>query len=136
MSNRLSRQRSGWMAGAAMMIAASAADASCSQVGELLSQGWSIAQVADALGAPIGAVQACLQPRPANVRPSQRMVGPAGPPSISPAGPAPLGAPGPAPLGAAGPAPLGAAGPAPLGAAGPAPLNTGSNSGTQGNATR
>jgi len=115
--------RLGWTVAAALMIGISSpAAATCNQVAELLSQGLSIGQVADVLGAPVGAVQACLEPQFVPRNPRHRMVGPS---SNSAAGPAPLGAAGPAPLGAAGPPPLGAAGPAPLGAAGPPPFNAG-----------
>lgn len=98
----------------AMGVAATAG-ATCRQVHELRAQGLSAGDIAVALGASVGAVQACLHPRSVVV-PSGRIAGPAGP--------APLGAAGPAPLGAAGPAPLGAAGPAPLGAAGPPPASS------------
>lgn len=115
--------RLGWTVAAAFAIGISSpAAATCNQVAELLSQGLSVGQVADVLGAPVGAVQACLAPQsvPANRR--HKLIGPS---SNSAAGPAPFGAAGPPPLGAAGPAPLGAAGPAPLGAAGPPPFNAG-----------
>jgi hypothetical protein len=137
MAYRLLKRSAGWVAGAALVIATSSpAAASCNQVGELLSQGLSIAQVADVLGAPVGAVQACLQPRPGQAA-GGRVVGRAAPAPISAAGPPPLGAAGPPPLGAAGPPPLGAAGPPPLGAAGPPPLNSSGGSTTQrNNATR
>jgi hypothetical protein len=115
--------RLGWAITAALVIGISSpAAATCNQVAELLSQGLSIGQVADVLGAPVGAVQACLAPHSIPANPRHRLVGPS---SNSAAGPAPFGAAGPAPLGAAGPAPLGAAGPPPLGAAGPAPFNAG-----------
>ncbi len=84
----------------------------CAQARQLFRQGARPDQIASALGAPLGAVQACLQTR---VAPPGQVPGGA-------AGPAPLGAAGPPPRGAAGPAPLGAAGPAPLGAAGPPPV--------------
>lgn len=95
---------------------------SCADVRAFLGQGYSLAEVADALGTTVSVVQhACLQPRV--VAPSgQQAINPAGRAPISAAGPAPLGAAGPAPWGAAGPAPLGAAGPAPFGAPGPAPI--------------
>jgi len=103
-----------------LIATASGASATCRQVHELIAQGFSIGDVANGLGVPVGAVQACLQPV-AFAAPN-RVPNAAGPPPLGAAGPAPLGAAGPAPLGAAGPAPLGAAGPAPLGAPGPAPL--------------
>lgn len=104
------------LAGAALIGTASAASATCRQVHELLAQGFSVAEVAAGLGAPVGAVQACVQ-RVSFAAPANRFT--------TAAGPAPLGAAGPPPLGAAGPPPLGAAGPPPLGAAGPAPLGAG-----------
>jgi len=116
-----------WTLGAALLSAAAspAAASSCAQVQDLVSQGLSLGQVAAALGAPVGAVQACLQPRSVPAPPGRVPVGPAGPAPFGAAGPAPWGAAGPAPLGAAGPPPLGAPGPPPLGAAGPAPLGSG-----------
>ena len=129
MTNCLPKRFARWTTGAALLIGIAApASATCADVHDLLSQGLSVAQVSQVLNASVGAVQACLQPRPAGIAPAPRnhSLGPAGPAPLGAAGPAPLGAAGPAPLGAAGPAPLGAAGPAPLGAAGPAPINTGS----------
>jgi len=104
-----------------MMIAVSSpASATCTQVRALLSQGWSVGDVAAELGAPVAAVQTCLQPRVINAPVARQPA--AGPPPLGAAGPAPHGAPGPAPRGAAGPAPHGAPGPAPHGAPGPPPL--------------
>ncbi len=106
----------------------SPAGANCAQVNELLAQGFSIDQVANGLGAPVGAVQACLQRGsiPGASRAPRMDMGQsfdaAGPPPLGAAGPPPLGAAGPPSLGAAGPPPRGAAGPPPLGAAGPPPL--------------
>jgi hypothetical protein len=120
MAHPLAARQWGWLAAALVIAAATPAAASCDQVRQLFAQGHSLADIAAEFGAPLGAVQACVQPRGASA-PSNRING-VGVPSSSAAGPAPLGAAGPAPLGAAGPAPLGAAGPAPLGAAGPAPL--------------
>ena len=94
---------------------AGAAAATCSQVNQLMAQGFSDVEIASALGASVGAVQSCARQRPV-------VIGPAGPAPLGAAGPAPFGASGPAPLGAAGPAPMGAAGRAPIGAAGPAPI--------------
>jgi hypothetical protein len=126
-----------WLPAAVLVFAfAPPAAATCAQVHDLLSQGLTVGQVSQVLNAPVGAIQACLQPRPAMGVPGNRSLGPAGPAPLSAAGPAPLGAAGPAPLGAAGPAPIGAAGPAPIGAAGPAPINAPSkpvNSGKTGN---
>src|SRR5438477_8615506 len=111
-SKRLTR----WALAAALVAgAASPAAATCEQVGQLLARGLSITQVAVALGAPVGAVQACLLP-------DRGIAGAPGPPPLGAAGPPPLGAAGPSPFGAAGPPPLGAAGPPPRGAAGPPPL--------------
>jgi len=125
--------------GAALaMGTASPAGANCAQVNQLLAQGFSIGQVANALGAPVDAVvQACLRPVsiPGGTNRTARMdmgqsfdaagpppFGAAGPPPFGAAGPPPLGAAGPPPFGAAGPPPRGAAGPPPLGAAGPPPI--------------
>ena len=118
----MARTIAGQVVGVAIGVAlamgtASSAAANCSQVTQLLAQGFSIGQVANALGAPVGAVQACLQPvsisggrnRAARMDMGQ---------SFDAAGPPPLGAAGPPPLGAAGPPPLGAAGPPPIGHAG------------------
>jgi hypothetical protein len=93
--------------------AATAASATCSQVHQLLAQGFSESEIASGLAVPIGAVQSCSRSVP---------ISPAGPPPFGAAGPAPFGAAGKAPIGAAGKAPFGAAGPAPIGAAGPAPI--------------
>jgi hypothetical protein len=125
MTNSLPKRLARWTTAAALLIGTVApAAATCADVHDLLSRGLSVAQVSAMLNASVGAVQACLQPRPSVVVPARnRSLGPAGPAPLGAAGPAPLGAAGPAPLGAAGPAPLGAAGPAPLGAAGPAPIN-------------
>jgi hypothetical protein len=121
MAHRLPQRAARWALGAAMVIAASApAGATCTQVRALLSQGLSVGEVAAELGAPIGFVQACLQPRVLNAPVSRQPA--AGPPPLGAAGPAPHGAAGPAPHGAAGPAPHGAPGPAPHGAPGPPPL--------------
>lgn len=123
MTDRIPSRVTRWSCAAALLILAAApAAATCEQVQNLLAQGHSFAEIAAAMNAPVGAVQACVQPRPSNVRPANR--------SFSAAGPAPIGAAGPAPIGAAGPAPLGAAGPAPLGAAGPAPFGAGGGSTT------
>jgi|SRR6185369_28270 len=104
-------------AAVALIGIASGASATCQRVHELLAQGFSVAEVADGLGAPVAAVQACLQ-RLSFAAPMNRATTAAGPPPLGAAGPPPLGAAGPPPLGAAGPPPLGAAGPAPLGAGG------------------
>jgi hypothetical protein len=128
MTNCLPKRLARWTTGAALLIGtATPAAATCAEVHHLLSQGLSVAQVSAVLNASVGAVQACLQPRPGVSAPAHnRSLGPAGPAPLGAAGPAPHGAAGPAPLGAAGPAPLGAAGPAPLGAGGHAPINAAS----------
>jgi hypothetical protein len=108
-------------AAVALIGTASTARATCRQVHELLAQGFSVGEVAAGLGAPVAAVQACLQ-RVTFAAPAPRVSNAAGPP--------PLGAAGPPPLGAAGPPPLGAAGPPPLGAPGPAPLRAGGSGST------
>ena len=110
----------------AVVLGAAAAPAvasnGCLEVRQLTAQGATVEEIANAFNAPLGAVQACLQPQAA-VAPASRVVSaPAGNAPLNAAGPAPFGAAGPAPLGAAGPAPFGAAGPAPFGAAGPAPV--------------
>lgn len=111
--------RAALLGGVLMAVAApSQATNGCGTVRELGAQGYSAAEIANALNAPLSAVQGCFVP--AAAVPSQRA--PAGRVVSNAAGPAPLGAAGPAPFGAAGPAPLGAAGPAPIGAAGPAPF--------------
>lgn len=99
---------------ALMLVAAAApvaATQECAQVRQLMSQGFSINQIASEFGVPVGAIQSCA----------------AAPALSGPAGPAPIGAAGPPPHGAAGPPPIGAAGPAPHGAAGPAPIGAASN---------
>jgi hypothetical protein len=122
MTHEFPKRLARWALATAIVAgAASPAAATCEQVGQLLARGLSITQVAVALGAPIGAVQACLQPLFTGSAAGPAPLGAAGPAPFGAAGPAPFGAAGPAPLGAGGPAPLGAAGPAPLGAAGPAP---------------
>jgi len=122
MTHPVAHRVAGWTLGALMVVALSSpAAATCTQVRQLLSQGMSVGEVAATLGAPIAAVQTCLQPR-STLIPANRVMNPAGPPPLGAAGPPPLGAAGPAPLGAAGPAPRGAAGPAPHNAPGPPPF--------------
>jgi hypothetical protein len=122
MTQGCSQRFARWALAAAIVAgAASSAAATCEQVDQLLARGLSITQVAVALGAPIGAVQACLQPLSTGSAAGPAPFGAAGPAPFGAAGPAPFHAAGAAPFGAGGPAPLGAAGPAPLGAAGPAP---------------
>ena len=121
MRQRFSSRHARWALGALLLglIASPAAASSCAQVQNMVSQGMSLGQVAAALGVPVGAVQACLQPNPAE----RAGLNAAGPPPLGAAGPPPLGAGGAAPLGAAGAPPLGAPGPPPRGAAGPPPLH-------------
>src|SRR5262245_2329465 len=111
-----------WIGAAVVIGAAAPATATCHQVHQLLSQGLTIEEVANALGASVAAVQTCVHPGTGVVR-SAPHSNPAGVAAVGPAGPPPIGAAGPPPLGAAGPPPIGAAGPPPLGAAGPAPIS-------------
>ena len=104
------------------LLAEPVAGQSCSQVAELLRQGYGADEIAQATGMSGGQLRDCAS----QLRAGFSAVGPvprgaAGPAPHGAPGPAPHGAPGPAPFGAAGPAPHGAAGPAPHGAAGPAP---------------
>jgi hypothetical protein len=122
MAKRLSHLTTAWVLGTMIVAAAPASAATCAEAKQLLSQGFSLAEVAGTIGAPVGFVQTCMQPRMTGVQGGNSLRNAAGPPPFGAAGPAPLGAAGPAPLGAAGPAPHGAAGPAPLGAPGPPPL--------------
>ena len=78
-------------AAVALIGIASGASATCQRVHELLAQGFSVAEVADGLGAPVAAVQACLQ-RLSFAAPMNRATTTTGPPPLSTAGPAPLGA--------------------------------------------
>lgn len=103
---------------AVLIGAAPRANATCRQVRELVAQGFSIGEIAAGLGAPVGAVQACLQPVAFAGHPNRVVGGATDGAVFSAPGPPPLGAAGPPPLGAAGPPPLGAPGPAPFGAAG------------------
>ncbi len=108
----LMRLALGVLATVAVSLPSAGAAQTCSRVNELLREGWSVPEVANAAGVRRAHVRACIR------QGGKALVSPAGPPPQGAAGPPPLGAAGPPPLGAAGPAPSRAGGPAPFGTAG------------------